>query len=267
MAHPQVGRAVPCPPRLPTHVTLCPGRRARSDAPYLTAIQRGRWPVLGSINPDPGIFRPPECIRSALGTEAGVITKRSACAKNPQVGRAVPCPPRLPTHVTLGPGRRARSDAPYLTAIQRGRWPVLGSINPDSGILYPPECIRSALATEAGQIIKRSACAKNPQVGRAVLCPPRLPTHVTLCPGRRARSDAPYLTAIQRGRWPVLGLVNPDPGILHPSECIRSALATEAGVITKRSACAKNPQVGRAVLCPPRLPTRASWFTTPARTE
>jgi len=166
VAHRRVGRAVPCPPRLPTRVTLAPGRRARSVAPYLTAIQRGRWPVLGSINPDSGILHPPECIRSALATEAGQIIKRSACAKNPQVGRAVPCPPRLPTHVTLGPGRRARSDAPYLTAIQRGRWPVLGLVNPDPGIFRPPECIRSALATEAGQIIKRSACAKK-SAGRA----------------------------------------------------------------------------------------------------
>ena len=105
------------------------------------------------------------------------------------------------------------------------------------------------------------------RVGRAVPCPPLLPTRVTLGPGRRARSVAPYLAAIPRGRWPVLGSINPDPGILHSSGCIRSALGTEAGVITKRSACAKNPQVGRAVLCPPRLPTRASWFTTPARTE
>ena len=66
-----------------------------------------------------------------------------------------------------------------------------------------------------------------------------------LSPGRRARSDAPYPAAIQRGRWPVLGLINTDPGILHPPECFRSALATEAGVITKRSACAKQ-SAGRA---------------------
>ena len=64
-----------------------PGRRARSDAPYLTAIQRGRWPVRGSVNPDPGILHPPECIRSALATEAGVKTKRSTCAKK-SAGRA-----------------------------------------------------------------------------------------------------------------------------------------------------------------------------------
>ena len=105
------------------------------------------------------------------------------------------------------------------------------------------------------------------RVGRAVLCPPRLPTRVTLGPGRRARSVAPYLTAIHRGRQPILGSINPDPGILYPPECIRSALATEAGVKTKRSACTKNPQVGRAVLGPPRLPTRAFGFTTAARTE
>ncbi len=66
-----------------------------------------------------------------------------------------------------------------------------------------------------------------------------------------------------RNQWCPISPATP----LVPSPLDRDGAARHLCPISAFGINLAHRRVGRAVLCPPRLPTRASWFTTPARTE
>ncbi len=66
-----------------------------------------------------------------------------------------------------------------------------------------------------------------------------------------------------RNQWCPISPATP----LVPSPLDRDGAARHLCPISAFGINLEHRRVGRAVLCPPRLPIHASWFTTPARTE